>query len=241
MLPAAAYTSAEVLAWERRHLFAGTWTCLGRVDDLLADARRRRQRAVDRSATSRLLLVRDGGAGPDVRQHLPAPRPRAAARGRVRRTGGAIVCPYHAWTYDLDGSLMARARASATSTGFDAAEHGLVELPVEVWHGLGVRARPAPAGQRRRCRRSTSTSATWPASWRRTRPGTLVRRRPAHLRGRGQLEGDRRELPRVLPLPADPPGAVPGHPAGLAATTTTCPAPGSAARWTCATAWRRCR
>ena len=26
MLPAIAYTSAEVLAWERRHLFAGTWT-----------------------------------------------------------------------------------------------------------------------------------------------------------------------------------------------------------------------
>ena len=35
MLPAAAYTSPEVLAWERRHLFAGTWTCLGRLADLL--------------------------------------------------------------------------------------------------------------------------------------------------------------------------------------------------------------
>ncbi len=30
MLPAAAYTAPEVLAWERRHLFAGTWNCLGR-------------------------------------------------------------------------------------------------------------------------------------------------------------------------------------------------------------------
>ena len=34
MMPAEAYTSPEVLAWERRHLFAGSWTCLGRVDDL---------------------------------------------------------------------------------------------------------------------------------------------------------------------------------------------------------------
>ena len=25
---------AEVLDWERRHLFAGTWTCLGRIDEL---------------------------------------------------------------------------------------------------------------------------------------------------------------------------------------------------------------
>ena len=35
MMPAVAYTSEDVLAWERRHLFAGSWTCLGRVEDLL--------------------------------------------------------------------------------------------------------------------------------------------------------------------------------------------------------------
>ena len=40
-------------------------------------------------------------------------------------------------------------------------------------------------------------------------------RRPARVRGRGQLEGDRRELPGVLPLRADPPRAVRGHAAGL--------------------------
>ena len=34
MLPAIAYTSLDVLAWERRHLFAGTWSCLGRDEDL---------------------------------------------------------------------------------------------------------------------------------------------------------------------------------------------------------------
>jgi Rieske 2Fe-2S family protein len=33
MLPAAAYTSARVLAWQRRHLFAGGWTCVGRQPD----------------------------------------------------------------------------------------------------------------------------------------------------------------------------------------------------------------
>ena len=32
MLPAVAYTSDDVFAWERRHLFAGSWTCVGRVD-----------------------------------------------------------------------------------------------------------------------------------------------------------------------------------------------------------------
>ncbi|MFB9837652.1 hypothetical protein [Actinoallomurus acaciae] len=35
MPPAAAYTAPELLAWERRHLFAGTWTCPGRAGELL--------------------------------------------------------------------------------------------------------------------------------------------------------------------------------------------------------------
>ena len=47
MLPAAAYTSEEVLAWERRHFFAGGWTCLGRLDELLpADVEGRRRPSV---------------------------------------------------------------------------------------------------------------------------------------------------------------------------------------------------
>ena len=32
--PAVAYTSTEILAWERRHMFAGSWECLGRDEDL---------------------------------------------------------------------------------------------------------------------------------------------------------------------------------------------------------------
>ena len=34
MLPAQAYTDPAVLAWERRHLFADAWTCVGRVGEL---------------------------------------------------------------------------------------------------------------------------------------------------------------------------------------------------------------
>ena len=51
MLPAAAYTSAAVLAWERRHLFAGTWTCVGREADLRG--------GTDEPARQRALVVGD--------------------------------------------------------------------------------------------------------------------------------------------------------------------------------------
>jgi Rieske 2Fe-2S family protein len=48
---------------------------------------------------------------------------------------GAIHCPYHAWTYALDGSLRATPRFDAPA-GFDAAGHGLVPVRAEEWHGF---------------------------------------------------------------------------------------------------------
>ena len=55
MLPGAAYTSAEVLTWELRHLFAGSWTCLGREQDLCEGPDRVTQRAVSVGAVGVLL------------------------------------------------------------------------------------------------------------------------------------------------------------------------------------------
>ena len=94
------------------------------------------------------------------------------------------------------------------------AEHGLVELPLEVWHGwvFGHALHPVGAPEVPAFERYVGDLARMLAPY---DIGSLVRRRPAHLRGRRELEGDRRELPRVLPLPADPPRAVPGHAAGL--------------------------
>jgi Rieske 2Fe-2S family protein len=49
-------------------------------------------------------------------------------------TGSAarIVCPYHRWTYDLDGRLLGAARLPE---GMELAEHGLVPLQVELLEG----------------------------------------------------------------------------------------------------------
>jgi Rieske 2Fe-2S family protein len=44
------------------------------------------------------------------------------------------VCPYHAWRYDLRGNLLA-APGFRDVASFDAAEHGLVRLPLEEWRG----------------------------------------------------------------------------------------------------------
>jgi Rieske 2Fe-2S family protein len=131
MMPAEAYTSDDVLAWERRHLFAGTWACLGRVDDLFPDERTN-QRALVLGDIG-CLVVREGEA---LRMFANTCRHRGH---ELLPEGGTaerrmISCPYHAWTYDLGGALKG-APGFRDVVGFDKADHGLVELPVTVWHG----------------------------------------------------------------------------------------------------------
>jgi Rieske 2Fe-2S family protein len=141
MLPAVAYTSTDVLDWELRHLFAGSWTCLGRVDDLLSlggDGRPVTQRAV-RVGDVSALLIRDGEV---IRMFANTCRHRGhellPEDGTSQRR--SILCPYHAWSYDLSGALIgAKGFLRSGSDGaddFDADAHGLVELPVRVWEGF---------------------------------------------------------------------------------------------------------
>jgi glycine betaine catabolism A len=123
VLPAAAYTSPDVFAWEREHFFAGTWTCLGRRPA-------RGQQAYAVGDISVLVTTTNEGvrAFPNVCRHrgheLLAPG--EAADGR------AVVCPYHGWAYGMDGSLLV---APQMGEDFDRTPWGLRELPIVDWHG----------------------------------------------------------------------------------------------------------
>ena len=141
MLPRAAYTSSSVLDFELDRLFAGSWVCVARAEDLAAEG----ARLAVRVGRVGVLVVRSrGGAGTPGGD--PAGGLRAFANVCRHRghellaeggSGGgrAVVCPYHAWSYRLDGSLLA-APGMSGAPGFEADGHGLVGLPLEVWHGF---------------------------------------------------------------------------------------------------------
>jgi glycine betaine catabolism A len=127
MLPAAAYTSPAVLAWERRHLFAGGWTCVGcRPEPAVT------QWAVTAGDVGVLVTL----AGSRVRAFANVCRHRGheLLSDGGTATRGSVVCPYHGWAYRLDGGL-ATATAMRAVPGFDPGQHGLVEVPVAVWQG----------------------------------------------------------------------------------------------------------
>jgi phenylpropionate dioxygenase-like ring-hydroxylating dioxygenase large terminal subunit len=56
-----------------------------------------------------------------------------------------LTCPYHAWTYGLDGCLRSFPGAEAGFDDVDKASHGLIELPVAEDHGL-IFAKADPLG-----------------------------------------------------------------------------------------------
>ena len=131
MLPPAAYVDPAVFEWEKRHMFGGGWVCVGRSDQVPAPG----DMHAEAVGTGSVLLTRaeDGvlHAFANTCRHrghelLPCG---SSAQQKV------IICPYHSWTYALNGDLRAAA-SFKNRPGFVTAEWGLVELPVTEWHGL---------------------------------------------------------------------------------------------------------
>ena len=129
MLPPQAYTSAEVFAWEQRNLLSG-WQCVGRSAAVGAPGDQRAERA----GGSTVLLVRgqDGvlrGFANTCRHRGHELLPCGATASKR-----SVVCPYHAWSYHLDGSL-AVAPGFSEGPDFAKADYPLAPVRVEEWHG----------------------------------------------------------------------------------------------------------
>src|SRR4051794_21398956 len=100
MLPRSAYVDPAVYAWEQANIFTG-WQCLGRGERY---AEVGTQTAVETGAGGVLLVRGEDGA---LRGFANVCRHRGheliACGASMKRQ--SIVCPYHAWNYQLDGSL----------------------------------------------------------------------------------------------------------------------------------------
>jgi glycine betaine catabolism A len=129
MLPRAAYVDPAVFEWEQEAIFSG-WACVGHASDLPSVGS---QKAIGAGANGVLLVRSD-----DETVHAFANTCRhrghelLACGAEVKRRG--IVCPYHAWSFKLDGSLR-NAPGFNDIEGFDPSEFGLTPLRLENWHG----------------------------------------------------------------------------------------------------------
>lgn len=129
-LPSRYYHDPDIHRRELTRIFHRSWCYVGHAGQLARPGDFR----VDRIADQCIFLVRvDGGAIKayfNVCQH----RGHRLLDGDGN-TGKKIVCPYHAWSYRLDGSL-ANAPHTEAMAGFDPAEFGLREVRLADCRGL---------------------------------------------------------------------------------------------------------
>lgn len=134
-LPARWYSDEGVYALERERVFAGAWQYAGPLEWVGEPGCYFAARvghvpvAVVRSADTLRAFV-------NVCRH----------RGHLVVSGEGcretLQCPYHAWTYDLDGSLR-KAPRSEREPGFDATDLSLLPVSVDTW-GPFVFVNPDP-------------------------------------------------------------------------------------------------
>jgi len=130
-LPGRYYTDPEIFRTEQKQIFGTEWMYVGR-----ADALPKRGDVLRATVGTESVIVVRGRDGA-LRGFLNVCRHRGAELCLTGTTnvGNAIRCPYHAWTYGLDGNLITAPNWKAMAD-LDRARYGLGPISVEVWMGL---------------------------------------------------------------------------------------------------------
>jgi phenylpropionate dioxygenase-like ring-hydroxylating dioxygenase large terminal subunit len=128
-MPSEVYTSDDFLKLELEHVFAKDWICVGRSSSL-PDAG---DYITYELAGQPIFVIRDKDGKLRAMSNVCLHRMSTLLHG----TGSckAIVCPYHAWSYNLDGSLRG-APAMKLNDGFCKDSYRLPQVRCEEWLGM---------------------------------------------------------------------------------------------------------
>ncbi len=129
-LPAWTYDDAEFSAVERETVFAPSWQIICHVNDI---PNRGDWHSLDYIGESVIVLR---GQDDVLRAFTNICRHRGSrlldgSSGCAKK----LVCPYHAWTYELDGRLTGLPD-SISYPGINKSDHGLAPVSLEIWNGF---------------------------------------------------------------------------------------------------------
>ena len=128
-LPPEIYTSDEFYRFEKEALFYREWLCVGR-EEWASEAG---DFFTASHANEPIIVARDRDGNLQAMSAVCQHRAMLVAEGKGNTR--AFICPYHHWTYDLDGKLVG-APAMNRTCDFDKAKNNLPKLKVESWQGF---------------------------------------------------------------------------------------------------------
>jgi len=137
-IPAPWYLDPAIDRLEQQQVFAGNWQAIGRTDQVAHPG----DYFAAEFAGEPVLAVRgaDGQLRAFCRHHAAAVATSPCGHAQSFR------CPYHGWTYGLDGSLKGTPEFSGVCN-FDRSANGLVPVAVDTWENfvfVNLRTNPAP-------------------------------------------------------------------------------------------------
>ncbi len=129
-IPAPWYRDPRIAELERDRVFGGTWQVVGRADQVCD----RGQFFTADVAGEPIVVVRGDDAQLRAfynvcRHHAAAVVPEAQGCAKQFR------CPYHGWTYGIDGALKGMVEFDGVCN-FDRADNGLVPIRVDTWENF---------------------------------------------------------------------------------------------------------
>lgn len=127
-MPPSVYTSDKFHDEELKKIFSKDWFCVGRADALTEPG----EYTTCELAGQPILVLRDREGELRAMSNVCLHRMSTLLQGRGKAR--SIVCPYHAWTYNLDGSLRA-APAMTLNEGFCKDQYQLPQIKCQEWLG----------------------------------------------------------------------------------------------------------
>ena len=129
-LPGSDYGAPEVHATDLERVFAPSWVCVGRGETIQEPG----DYLTSEVSDEHLIVIR--GKDGQVRAFANSCRHRGTMLLEGSGTvNGAIRCPYHSWTYGLDGRLLGTPNVRAED-GLDRDAYGLWHVPLDEWDGF---------------------------------------------------------------------------------------------------------
>ncbi|MCU1365917.1 MAG: aromatic ring-hydroxylating dioxygenase subunit alpha [Ilumatobacteraceae bacterium] len=128
-MPAGFYTDPAVFAAEREQVLLPSWIFLARVDQIASPGD---HRSFDTVGGPVVLVRGDDG---ELRCFANFCRHRGSLLVLGSGNSKNLVCPYHAWSYRTDGSLLGCPDMQAAE-GFERSDNGLIPIRMETWAGF---------------------------------------------------------------------------------------------------------